>query len=181
MATAYFINASPVKVTITLNGGRQHDLDAISVADDGKAIKGPAWGAAIEEFPAREVLGGGRRENEFTFRGQIGTTKYHIYSSVPIVRNLYFFMFEDRIVGEDDNGNTKDITIEDDLIEEVGRMFRYDNIPEVPLRSVVEIPHREEELYLTREIMRIGATELSCHEVYNYSFVAEAVIDAVEA
>lgn len=76
---------------------------------------------------------------------------------------------------------TKDITIEDDLIEEVGRMFRYDNIPEEPLRSVVAVPKREAPLYLAREILRIGATELGCHEVYNYSFVADAVVEAVEA
>lgn len=76
---------------------------------------------------------------------------------------------------------TKDITIEDDLIEEVGRMFRYDNIPEEPLRSVVEVPKREAPLYLAREILRIGATEFGCHEVYNYSFVADAVVEAVQA
>ena len=35
---------------------------------------------------------------------------------------------------------TKDITVEDDLIEEVGRMFRYDNIPEQPLVSTVSSP-----------------------------------------
>jgi phenylalanyl-tRNA synthetase beta chain len=76
---------------------------------------------------------------------------------------------------------TKDITIEDDLIEEVGRMFRYDNIPEQPLRSVVAVPPREPELYLAREILRIGATDLACHEVFHYSFVADALVEAVGA
>lgn len=76
---------------------------------------------------------------------------------------------------------TKDIAIEDDLIEEVGRMFRYDNIPEQPLRSLVTTPRREPELYLAREILRIGATEMACHEVYNYSFVHDAVLAAVHA
>lgn len=76
---------------------------------------------------------------------------------------------------------TKDITIEDDLIEEVGRMYRYDNIPEQPLVSVLSIPQREPGLYLAREVLRIGATELCCHEVYNYSFVPDDVLSAVGA
>lgn len=76
---------------------------------------------------------------------------------------------------------TKDVTIEDDLIEEVGRMFRYDNIPPKPLVSVLSLPHREDALYLARELLRIGATEFGCHEVYNYSFVPDAVLSAVGA
>ena len=76
---------------------------------------------------------------------------------------------------------SRDISIEDDLIEEVGRMFRYDNIPEVPLVSVVEVPHREEELYLARGMCRGLALELGATEVYNYSFVPDALLEAVGA
>ena len=76
---------------------------------------------------------------------------------------------------------TKDIAIEDDLIEEVGRMFRYDNIPEVPLQSVVLPPIREEELFLVRSMLQLGATELGASEAYNYSFVPDALLESVGA
>lgn len=76
---------------------------------------------------------------------------------------------------------SKDVGIEDDLIEEVGRMFRYDNIPEVPLVSTVAVPHREEELYLARDLSRAAALELSANEVYNYSFQPDQLLEAVGA
>ncbi|MEE2887646.1 MAG: phenylalanine--tRNA ligase subunit beta [Planctomycetota bacterium] len=76
---------------------------------------------------------------------------------------------------------SKDIGIEDDLIEEIGRMFRYDNIPEVPLSSIVAVPHRDEELNLARDLSRAAALELSANEVYNYSFQPDALLEAVGA
>lgn len=76
---------------------------------------------------------------------------------------------------------TKDIAIEDDLIEEVGRMFRYDNIPEQPLRNVVVPPPRDEELFLTRRALEVAAGELHCAEVYHYSFAADGLLQAVLA
>lgn len=72
----------------------------------------------------------------------------------------------------------KDIEIEDDLIEEVGRMYRYDNIVEQPLRSIVEVPPREPELYLARKLLAVGATECGAHEVHNYSFVEDSLLAA---
>ena len=76
---------------------------------------------------------------------------------------------------------TKDIAIEDDLIEEVGRMFRYDNIPEQPLQSVVVPPVREQELFTTRRMCELAATELGANEVYDYTFVPDAVLQQVGA
>ncbi len=76
---------------------------------------------------------------------------------------------------------SKDIRIEDDLIEEVGRMFRYDNIREAPLVSTVAVPHREEELFLARDMCQALALELRANEVYNYSFVPDSVLEAVGA
>ncbi|MBK8976917.1 MAG: phenylalanine--tRNA ligase subunit beta [Planctomycetes bacterium] len=72
---------------------------------------------------------------------------------------------------------TKDVTIEDDLVEEVGRMFRYDNIPERPLVSVVEVPPRDPELELERRAVLLCAAELGAHEVYDYSFVPDATLE----
>ncbi|MCU0867289.1 MAG: phenylalanine--tRNA ligase subunit beta [Planctomycetes bacterium] len=76
---------------------------------------------------------------------------------------------------------TKDIAIEDDLIEEVGRMFRYDNIPERPLHGTVAPPPRNDELFLARRLVEVSCLELGCSEVYNYSFVPDAVLQQVQA
>ena len=76
---------------------------------------------------------------------------------------------------------TKDISIEDDLIEEVGRMFRYDNIPERSLVGAVQPPPPNDELSLTRRMMEISCLELGCNEVYNYSFVPDAILEACGA
>jgi phenylalanyl-tRNA synthetase beta chain len=73
---------------------------------------------------------------------------------------------------------TKDITIEEDLMEEVGRMYRFDNIPEQPLVSIVRPPPREEELFLQRRAVEVAALQLGCHEVYNYTCVPDAVLAA---
>lgn len=76
---------------------------------------------------------------------------------------------------------TKDISIEDDLIEEVGRMYRYDNIPEQPLRSVVRVPRQDPGMALGRRLLTIGATEMGCAEVYHYSFHGDDLLAAVGA
>jgi phenylalanyl-tRNA synthetase beta chain len=76
---------------------------------------------------------------------------------------------------------TKDIAIEDDLMEEVGRMFRFDNIPERPLHGTIEPPPRNEELFLARRLLEVSCLELGCSEVYNYSFVPDAVLTAAGA
>lgn len=76
---------------------------------------------------------------------------------------------------------TKDINIEDDLIEEVGRMFRYDNIPERPLVGTIVPPARNEELFLVRRLIEVACTELVFAEAYNYSFVPDAVLAGCNA
>ncbi len=76
---------------------------------------------------------------------------------------------------------TKDIAIEDDLIEEVGRMFRYDNIPERPLVGTIVLPARNEELFLVRRALEVACTEFRFAEAYNYSFVPDAVLAGCNA
>ena len=67
---------------------------------------------------------------------------------------------------------TKDISIKDDLVEEVGRIIGYDSIapvaPSVPTRVAPQVPER---LYYRR--LRADLAANGYTEVYNYSFVNE--------
>ncbi len=76
---------------------------------------------------------------------------------------------------------TKDINAEDDLIEEVGRMFRYDNIPEKPLTGTIEPPPRNDELGLSRRLVESACFDLGCSEAYNYTFIGDAAVQACGA
>jgi phenylalanyl-tRNA synthetase beta chain len=67
---------------------------------------------------------------------------------------------------------TKDVTIKDDLVEEVGRMVGYDSIqPCSPLVPSAVPPASPERLY-HHEVRRLAASQ-GFTEVYNYSFVSE--------
>jgi phenylalanyl-tRNA synthetase beta chain len=68
---------------------------------------------------------------------------------------------------------TKDISMPDDLVEEVGRMIGYDSIPPapplVPCAPSYDPPEREFLRHIKRTIAAQGFTEVS-----NYSFISEA-------
>jgi phenylalanyl-tRNA synthetase beta chain len=65
---------------------------------------------------------------------------------------------------------TKDISIEDDIVEELARMYGYENIepklPNLPTRLPIQNKEREEK-HRARQILALG---LGFNEVYNYSF-----------
>jgi len=65
---------------------------------------------------------------------------------------------------------TKDISIEDDLVEEIARMYGYENIqaclPELPTKLPIENKDRTKK-HFARQILAYG---LGMNEVYNYSF-----------
>jgi len=66
---------------------------------------------------------------------------------------------------------TKDINIKEDLIEEITRIYGYDNLtPEMP---PVKIEYKEpnELRNLERQVKQILALRFGANEVYNYSFV----------
>ena len=70
---------------------------------------------------------------------------------------------------------TKDISIKDDLLEEVGRMVGYESItPQAPLIAAVVPPENPARLYQRR--VRNMAAAQGFTEVYNYSFVSEEMI-----
>jgi phenylalanyl-tRNA synthetase beta chain len=67
---------------------------------------------------------------------------------------------------------TKDITIKDDLVEEVGRMIGYGTItPKAPLVPA-SVPPGNPERQFHHEVRELFA-DLGFNEVYNYSFVSE--------
>ncbi len=74
---------------------------------------------------------------------------------------------------------TKDISIKDDLLEEVGRMVGYGSItPQAPLVESVVPPESPSRLYL-RGVRNMAAAQ-GFTEVYNYSFVTEEMVRAFD-
>jgi phenylalanyl-tRNA synthetase beta chain len=72
---------------------------------------------------------------------------------------------------------TKDISIKDDLLEEVGRMLGYDSItPQAPRIESVVPPSNPMRLY-QRRIRNMAAAQ-GFTEVYNYSFISEEMARA---
>ena len=72
---------------------------------------------------------------------------------------------------------TKDITIKDDLLEEVGRMIGYDSItPQAPLVPA-SVPPENQERRFQHQARQIFADE-GFTEVYNYSFLSEETVRA---
>ncbi|MBM3727684.1 MAG: phenylalanine--tRNA ligase subunit beta [Acidobacteria bacterium] len=67
---------------------------------------------------------------------------------------------------------TKDITIKDDLVEEVGRMIGYSSITPTPPR-VATAPPRVNERRGFHHAVRQAVAAQGFNEVYNYSFVSE--------
>jgi phenylalanyl-tRNA synthetase beta chain len=67
---------------------------------------------------------------------------------------------------------TKDISIKEDLVEEIGRMIGYDNITPVPPLSPARVPPANPERALHHKVREMAASQ-GFTEVYNYSFVNE--------
>ncbi len=68
---------------------------------------------------------------------------------------------------------TKDISHKDDLVEEIGRMIGYDQIPpKAPLVAAVVPPANPFRIYLRG--IRTELANQGFNEVYNYSFLSEA-------
>jgi phenylalanyl-tRNA synthetase beta chain len=72
---------------------------------------------------------------------------------------------------------SKDITIEQDLIEEVGRIHRYGNIEERPLQFEITPPPRDERRRLVRHLQDRLAGGARFHENLSYSFVPDVLLE----
>ncbi|MBU1933817.1 hypothetical protein KKE87_01045, partial [Patescibacteria group bacterium] len=67
----------------------------------------------------------------------------------------------------------KDVSISEDLIEEIVRIYGYDNLnPEMP-KIAMEAPEINNERLLERKIKNILSIGAKLTEVYNYSFIGE--------
>ena len=66
----------------------------------------------------------------------------------------------------------KDLQIEEDLIEEVGRIYGYEHITVNPPKTLLKLPEKEDALVWASKVRRI-LKELGFVEVYNYSFISE--------
>ncbi len=67
---------------------------------------------------------------------------------------------------------TKDISLKDDLVEEVGRMIGYDSItPQAPVMAVVPPPDGDERVFHRGVRAMVAAQGFT--EVYNYSFISD--------
>ena len=68
---------------------------------------------------------------------------------------------------------TRDISIPEDLVEEVARIYGYDNIKPVMPKVDMKNPEINEERVFERKVKNILAGAPALTEVYNYSFVGE--------
>ena len=72
---------------------------------------------------------------------------------------------------------TKDISIKDDLVEEVGRMVGYDSIPPVAPLTPARVPPASPEREFHHHVRQMAAAQ-GFTEVQNYSFVSEEMARA---
>jgi phenylalanyl-tRNA synthetase beta chain len=72
---------------------------------------------------------------------------------------------------------TKDITIEQDLVEEVGRIHRYGNIAERNLISTITPLPRDDRRMLVRALKDRLSGAARFHETISYSFVSDALVE----
>jgi phenylalanyl-tRNA synthetase beta chain len=72
---------------------------------------------------------------------------------------------------------TRDISLKEDLVEEVGRMIGYDSIEPTPPAILTTVPPANAERAFERNVRGVFANQ-GFTEVYNYSFVAEADVRA---
>ena len=68
---------------------------------------------------------------------------------------------------------TKDISIPEDLVEEIIRIYGYENLDSQMPKITMQSPEKNEERLLERKIKNILSTGAKLTEVYNYSFISE--------
>ncbi len=74
---------------------------------------------------------------------------------------------------------TRDITIEQDLVEEVGRIHRYGNIEEQTLRLEIKPPPRDDRRRLVRQLQDRLSGGARFHESLSYSFLDDGLLETL--
>ncbi len=72
---------------------------------------------------------------------------------------------------------TKDVSIPHDLVEEVGRIYGYDNITAKLPQIHNEPPYEDSLVSFIRRVKRLFSSELSLSEIYTYSFYDDSILD----
>src|SRR5580692_4287786 len=89
-----------------------------------------------------------------------------------ILESLQFKVDEDFNVTVPSWRATKDISIKEDLVEEIGRMIGYDNITPVAPLSPARVPPGNPERVFHHRVREMASAQ-GFTEVYNYSFINE--------
>ncbi|MEM9800516.1 MAG: phenylalanine--tRNA ligase subunit beta [Planctomycetota bacterium] len=76
---------------------------------------------------------------------------------------------------------TKDLTMERDLVEEVGRIHRYGSVPEAPLVGAITPPPFDRRRALVRALEDRLAGAARFHQVVSYSFQTDDLLDRTNA
>ncbi|MFW0837898.1 MAG: phenylalanine--tRNA ligase subunit beta [Candidatus Komeilibacteria bacterium] len=72
---------------------------------------------------------------------------------------------------------TKDISIPEDIVEEVARIYGYDQIPDTLPAVKLSGVDQDSSSRLKRQLKSIMAQEFGSHEVYNYSWQAKSYLE----
>jgi phenylalanyl-tRNA synthetase beta chain len=75
--------------------------------------------------------------------------------------------------------STKDLTIPQDLVEEVGRIYRYGNLPERQLDGVIAPPVADRRREMVRDIQDCLAGGARMHEAIMYSFQHDDLLNTL--
>jgi phenylalanyl-tRNA synthetase beta chain len=130
--------------------------------------------AGIWEDPAHEL-----RVSADRVRTALGVADLKTERMVELLRSIEFGVEvegETLTVAVPSNRATKDITLEVDVIEEIGRLFRYGNIPEQALEGVLVPPPADPRRALAEQARDLHAGGARFHEALTYSFQADDLL-----
>jgi len=104
----------------------------------------------------------GRAVPEAEVRGILESLEFRIEEIAPRVFSVFIPSWR----------LTKDVSIKEDLVEEVGRMIGYDSIPPVAPLTPARVPPGSPEREFHHRIREMAAAQ-GFTEVHNYSFISE--------